>query len=167
MKFRRVFPFLSRRFVFGLCGGVVADRRFSAQKRVGIANFCEQSVKNACKKHEFSVKYTQLKRYADKLLIEGKDMNISEVRVRLVKKDEGKLKAVASVTIDDCFVVHDVKILEGQDDFFIAMPSKKTPDGEYKDIVHPLNTETREMLKKAVLDEFEKARSQAAIDGQI
>lgn len=84
-------------------------------------------------------------------------MNISEVRVRLVKKDEGKLKAVASVTIDDCFVVHDVKILEGQDDFFIAMPSKKTPDGEYKDIVHPLNTETREMLKKAVLDEFEKA----------
>lgn len=124
-------------------------------------------MKNACKKHEFSVKYTQLKRYADKLLIEGKDMNISEVRVRLVKKDEGKLKAVASVTIDDCFVVHDVKILEGQDDFFIAMPSKKTPDGEYKDIVHPLNTETREMLKKAVLDEFEKARSQAAIDGQI
>lgn len=124
-------------------------------------------MKNACKKHKFSVKYTQLKRYADKLLIEGKDMNISEVRVRLVKKDEGKLKAVASVTIDDCFVVHDVKILEGQDDFFIAMPSKKTPDGEYKDIVHPLNTETREMLKKAVLDEFEKARSQAAIDGQI
>lgn len=124
-------------------------------------------MKNACKKHEFSVKYTQLKRYADKLLIEGKDMNISEVRVRLVKKDEGKLKAVASVTIDDCFVVHDVKILEGQDDFFIAMPSKKTPDGEYKDIVHPLNTETREMLKKVVLDEFEKARSQAAIDGQI
>ena len=124
-------------------------------------------MKNACKKHEFSVKYTQLKRYADKLLIEGKDMNISEVRVRLVKKEEGKLKAVASVTIDDCFVVHDVKILEGQDDFFIAMPSKKTPDGEYKDIVHPLNTETREMLKKAVLDEFEKARSQAAIDGQI
>lgn len=124
-------------------------------------------MKNACKKHEFSVKYTQLKRYADKLLIEGKDMNISEVRVRLVKKDEGKLKAVASVTIDDCFVVHDVKILEGQNDFFIAMPSKKTPDGEYKDIVHPLNTETREMLKKAVLDEFEKARSQAAIDGQI
>ncbi len=89
-------------------------------------------------------------------------MNISEVRVRLVRKDEGKLKAVASVTIDNCFVVHDVKILEGTDDFFIAMPSKKTPDGEYKDIVHPLNTETREQLKKAVLDEFEKVRSQVA-----
>ena len=91
-------------------------------------------------------------------------MNISEVRVRLVKKDEGKLKAVASVTIDDCFVVHDVKILEGTDDFFIAMPSKKTPDGEYKDIVHPLNTETREMLKKTVLDEFDMDRAQAAAE---
>ena len=91
-------------------------------------------------------------------------MNISEVRVRLVKKDEGKLKAVASVTIDDCFFVHDVKMLEGTDDFFIAMPSKKTPDGEYKDIVHPLNTETREMLKKTVLDEFEKVRAQAAAE---
>ena len=88
-------------------------------------------------------------------------MNISEVRVRLVKKEEGKLKAVASVTIDNCFVIHDVKVLEGNEDFFIAMPSKKTPDGEYKDIVHPINTETREMLKKAVLDEFEKARPQA------
>ncbi|MDD7157762.1 MAG: septation regulator SpoVG [Firmicutes bacterium] len=85
-------------------------------------------------------------------------MNITEVRVRLVKKDEGKLKAVASITIDDCFVVHDVKILEGNDDFFIAMPSKKTPDGEYKDIVHPLNTETRELIKNAVLTEFEKVR---------
>ena len=93
-------------------------------------------------------------------------MNISEVRVRLVKKDEGKLKAVASITIDNCFVVHDVKILEGNDDFFIAMPSKKTPDGEYKDIVHPLNTETREMLKKVVLEEFEKVKSQVAIDEQ-
>ena len=93
-------------------------------------------------------------------------MNISEVRERLVKKDEGKLKAVASITIDNCFVVHDVKILEGSVDFFIAMPSKKTPDGEYKDIVHPLNTETREMLKKVVLEEFEKVKSQVAIDGQ-
>ena len=93
-------------------------------------------------------------------------MNISEVRVRLVKKDEGKLKAVASITIDNCFVVHDVKILEGSDDFFIAMPSKKTPDGEYKDIVHPLNTETREMLKKVVLEEFEKVKSQVALDEQ-
>ena len=96
----------------------------------------------------------------------GFKMNISEVRVRLVKKDEGKLKAVASVTIDNCFVVHDVKILEGSEGYFIAMPSKKTPDGEYKDIVHPLNTETRELLKKSVLEEFEKVKSQIAADGE-
>ena len=89
--------------------------------------------------------------------------DITDIKIRIVNADS-KLKAVASVTIDDCFVVHDVKILEGQDDFFIAMPSKKTPDGEYKDIVHPLNTETREMLKKAVLEEFEKVRSQAAVE---
>ena len=88
-------------------------------------------------------------------------MNITEVRVRLVKKDEGKLKAVASITIDDCFVVHDVKILEGTDDFFIAMPSKKTPDGEYKDVVHPLNTDTRVLFSKTVLGEFEKVRAAA------
>ena len=88
-------------------------------------------------------------------------MNLSRRKGKKLKKEEGKLKAVASVTIDNCFVIHDVKVLEGNEDFFIAMPSKKTPDGEYKDIVHPINTETREMLKKAVLDEFEKARSQA------
>ena len=89
-------------------------------------------------------------------------MNITEVRVRLIKKDEGKLKAVASVTIDDCFVVHDVKIIEGSEGCFIAMPSKKTPDGEYKDIVHPLTTETREMLGKRVLAEYEKVKTEAA-----
>lgn len=88
-------------------------------------------------------------------------MNITEVRIRLVKSDEGKLKGVASITIDDCFVVHDVKIIEGNDDYFIAMPSKKTPTGEFKDIVHPLNTETREHLRKIVLAEFDKAKKQA------
>ena len=88
-------------------------------------------------------------------------MNITEVRIRLVKSEEGKLKGVASITIDDCFVVHDVKIIEGAEDYFIAMPSKKTPSGEYKDIVHPLNTETRENLRKIVLAEFEKAKKQA------
>lgn len=83
-------------------------------------------------------------------------MNITEVRIRLVKNDDSKLKAVASVTFDGCFVVHDIKIIKGTEDFFIAMPTKKTPAGEYKDIVHPLNTETREELKKAILTEFEK-----------
>ena len=89
-------------------------------------------------------------------------MNITEVRVRLVKKDDGKLKAVASITIDDCFVVHDVKILDGTDGYFIAMPSKKTPEGEYKDVVHPLNTETRELIKNIVLAEFNKVKESEA-----
>ena len=88
-------------------------------------------------------------------------MDITEVRIRLLKRDEGKLKGVASVTIDNCFVVHDVKVIEGTDDYFIAMPSKKTPEGEYKDIVHPLNSDTRNRLKDAVLAEFRKARAAA------
>lgn len=86
-------------------------------------------------------------------------MNITEVRIRLVKKEEGKMKAIASITIDDCFVVHDIKIIQGNKNdgsYFIAMPSKKTPDGEFKDIVHPLNTETREKLSTVILAEFEK-----------
>lgn len=88
-------------------------------------------------------------------------MNITEVRVRLVKKEEGKLKAVASITIDGCFVVHDVKIIEGAEGCFIAMPSKRTPDGEYKDIVHPLDSETRSQISKTVLAEFEKVKAEA------
>ena len=86
-------------------------------------------------------------------------MNITEVRIRLVRKDEGKMRAIASITVDDCFVVHDIKIIQANKEegiHFIAMPSKKTPDGEYKDIVHPLNTETREYLSKIILAEFEK-----------
>ena len=89
-------------------------------------------------------------------------MNITEVRIRMVKKDEGKLKAVASITIEDCFVVHDIKIIDGNDGNFIAMPSKKTPDGEYKDIVHPLNNATRDRLSTLILAEFEKAKAAQA-----
>lgn len=85
------------------------------------------------------------------------DLKISDVRVRIVKKDDSKLKAVASITIDECFVVHDIKVIEGSQGYFIAMPSRKTPDGEYKDIVHPLNTETREEIRTAILAEFETA----------
>ena len=88
-------------------------------------------------------------------------MIITDVRVKLVKKDELKLKAVASITIDDCFVVHDVKVIEGTDNYFISMPSKKTPDGGYKDIVHPLNSQTRELIKTAVLEAFRKAQDEA------
>lgn len=84
-------------------------------------------------------------------------MNISEVRIRFVKKEDSKLKAVASITIDDCFVVHDIKIIDGTDGLFIAMPSRKTSDGEFKDIAHPLNTETRENLKNAILTVYSEA----------
>lgn len=75
----------------------------------------------------------------------------------MIKKDDSKLKAVASITIDDCFVVHDIKIIEGTDEMFISMPSRKTPDGEYKDIVHPINTPTRELIKNAIMEEYQKA----------
>ncbi len=88
-------------------------------------------------------------------------MKISDIRIRLVKKDDGKLKAVASITIDECFVVHDIKVIEGNEGPFISMPSRKTPDGEYKDIVHPINTETREMIRDAVLEAYKKAESEA------
>ncbi len=81
-------------------------------------------------------------------------MKISDVRIRLVNKDNNKLKAVASMTIDECFVIHDIKVIEADDGAFIAMPSRKTNDGEYKDIAHPLNTETREIIKKAILTAY-------------
>jgi len=84
-------------------------------------------------------------------------MKISDVRIRIVKKDDNKLKAVASITIDDCFAVHDIKIIDGSQGLFIAMPSRKTPDGTFKDIVHPLNTETREEIRDIILGEYEKA----------
>lgn len=84
-------------------------------------------------------------------------MKITDVRIRIVKKDEAKLKAVASITFDDCFVVHDIKVIEGTDGVFIAMPSRKTPDGEYKNIAHPLNTETREEIRKTILEKYEEA----------
>ena len=82
-------------------------------------------------------------------------MKITDIRIRLVSKEDAKLKAVASITIDDCLVVHDIKVINGREGMFISMPNRKTPDGEYKDIVHPINTETREELKKAVLDAYE------------
>ena len=86
-------------------------------------------------------------------------MKITDVRVRFVKKDDSKLKAVASVTFDDCFVIHDIKIIEGAEGFFIAMPSRKAADGEYRDIAHPIKPEMREELVKAVLTAFETEKA--------
>lgn len=86
-------------------------------------------------------------------------MNITDIRIRLVTKDDSKLKAVASFTIDNAFVIHDVKIIEGNNGNFIAMPSKQAPSGEYRDIVHPLNTETREQISSAILAAYEQEKA--------
>ena len=83
-------------------------------------------------------------------------MNITDVRVRKVAK-EGKMKAVVSITIDDEIVVHDIKVIEGEKGLFIAMPSKKATDGEYRDIAHPINSSTRENLQRVILESYEKA----------
>jgi len=80
-------------------------------------------------------------------------MDITDVRVRKVAK-EGKMKAVVSITIDNEFVVHDIKVIEGEKGLFIAMPSRKTADGEYRDIAHPINSETREKLQQIILKEY-------------
>lgn len=81
-------------------------------------------------------------------------MEITDIRIRQMTHDE-KMKAVVSVTFDNCFVVHDIKIIDGQDRLFIAMPSRKTPDNEYKDIAHPINMETRELLQSRILEKYQ------------
>ncbi|QSX07360.1 septation regulator SpoVG [Sedimentibacter sp. zth1] len=86
-------------------------------------------------------------------------MQITDVRVRKINT-EGKMKAIVSVTFDDCFVVHDIKIIEGENGPFIAMPSRKMPDGEFKDIAHPINIETRSMVSEAVFKAYEQKRTE-------
>lgn len=81
-------------------------------------------------------------------------MEITDVRVRKVAK-EGKMKAVVSITFDNEFVVHDIKVIEGEKGLFIAMPSRKALDGEFRDIAHPINSDTREKLQKAILNKYE------------
>lgn len=83
-------------------------------------------------------------------------MNITDVRVRKITK-EGKMRAVVSITLDGEFVVHDIKVIEGEKGMFIAMPSKKASDGEYRDIAHPINSETRGQIQRIILDAYEKA----------
>ena len=83
-------------------------------------------------------------------------MNITDVRVRKVAK-EGKMKAVVSITIDEEFVVHDIKVIQGDKGLFIAMPRRKAADGEYRDIAHPINTETRERLQRMILEKYQES----------
>ena len=82
-------------------------------------------------------------------------MQITEVRIRKVEK-EGKMKAVVSITIDEEFVVHDIKVIEGDKGLFIAMPSRKAADGEYRDIAHPINSDTRERIQTLILQKYQE-----------
>ena len=93
-------------------------------------------------------------------------MQITEVRLRKINS-ENRMKAVASVTFDDAFAVHDIKVIESATETFIAMPSRKTPKGEWKDIAHPINSDTRSMIQKAILDEYEKILKEPAAEGSV
>lgn len=90
-------------------------------------------------------------------------MNITDVRIRKIAS-EGKMKAIVSVTLDYEFVIHDIKIIEGQNGLFIAMPSRKTPEGEFKDIAHPIKTDTREKLQKAIIEAYEIAKLEDVVE---
>ncbi len=90
-------------------------------------------------------------------------MNITDVRVRKVAK-QGKMRAVVSITFDNEFVVHDIKVIEGEKGLFIAMPSKKSADGEYRDIAHPINSDMRQQLQKIILEAFDKAADPVPAD---
>ena len=87
-------------------------------------------------------------------------MEITDIRVRKINL-EGRMKAIVSVTFDDALVIHDVKVVEGDKGLFVAMPSKKMPDGEYKDIAHPISSQAREIIQTAVLKVYEKAKAEA------
>lgn len=92
-------------------------------------------------------------------------MQITDVRVRKVAR-EGKMKAIVSMTLDDEFVVHDIKVIEGEKGLFIAMPSRKSADGEYRDIAHPINSDTRDRIQEIILEKYQSAllMEEAAMD---
>ncbi len=88
-------------------------------------------------------------------------MQITDVKVKKVNS-EGKMKAIASITIDDAFAIHDIKVIESPTRTFIAMPSRRTPKGDWTDIAHPINQDTRDMIVKVILDEYEKVLKEAS-----
>ncbi len=92
-------------------------------------------------------------------------MEITDIRIRQVTAD-GKLKAYVTVTFDDCFVVHNVKVIEGKNGAFIAMPSRKTKTGEYKDVAHPINSSFRGLLQERILQEYQKAGQNPVAEGE-
>ncbi len=91
-------------------------------------------------------------------------MQITDIRIRRISK-EGKMKAVVSITFDNAFVVHDIKIIEGEKGLFIAMPSRKAADGEYRDIAHPINSETRDTVQSMVLRRYEELMEEVEDEG--
>jgi stage V sporulation protein G len=93
-------------------------------------------------------------------------MQITDIRVRKIYTD-GKMKAIVSVTFDDELVIHDIKIIEGQNGMFIAMPSRRTPDGEFKDIAHPINIEARQKMQRAILAKYEEAAAEEAATAEL
>ena len=93
-------------------------------------------------------------------------MNITDVRVRRVAK-EGKMKAVVSITIDEEFVVHDIKVIEGEKGLFIAMPSRKATDGESRDIAHPINSATRERIQNIILEKYEQVLAEEPLEESV
>ena len=97
-------------------------------------------------------------------LMEEYRMEITDVRVCKIAK-EGKMKAIVSITFDDEFVVHDIKVIEGEKGLFIAMPSKKASDGEYRDIAHPINSNTRDRIQSTILESYEKALLEPETEG--
>lgn len=82
-------------------------------------------------------------------------MIISDIRIRQIDQDNNRMKAVVSVTFDNVFVVHDIKVIQGKENLFVAMPSRKSPDGDFKDIAHPINQEMRDILTNAILNKYE------------
>ena len=87
-------------------------------------------------------------------------MQITDVRVRRIEK-EGKMKAIVSITLDNEFVIHDIKVIEGEKGLFIAMPSRKASDGEYRDIAHPINSETRDKIQSLILEKYQEVASES------
>lgn len=83
-------------------------------------------------------------------------MKITSVNVRVTEKEDSRMKGIASILLNDCFAIHDIRIIEGEKGLFIAMPSRKTPNGEYRDIAHPITPECRKMFEDAVLEEYNK-----------
>lgn len=90
-------------------------------------------------------------------------MEVTDVRLRRVNT-EGRMLAIASITIDDEFVVHDIRVIDGNNGLFVAMPSKRTPDGEFRDIAHPISSKTREKIQNAVLAEYERVSEDANLE---